>query len=66
MLVGRVVLIDQEGVGEIEPNSPERVAISRRLIDPDRAVTVMAHPQSNSLKCARVALKRGQIFVADD
>src|SRR5215475_6135061 len=44
MLVGRVVLIDQERVGEIEPNPPERIAVSRGLIDPDRAVPVMADP----------------------
>ena len=35
VLVGGVVLVDQERVREIEPNPPERIAVARRLIDPD-------------------------------
>ncbi len=38
LLVRSVVLIDQEAVREIEADAAERIALARRLEDPNRAV----------------------------
>ena len=41
VFIRRVVLIDQEFVGEIEANAAERVLIARRLPDADAAIRIV-------------------------
>jgi hypothetical protein len=40
ILVGRVVLINEETVWEIEANTAKRIALAWRLVNVDRAVTI--------------------------
>ena len=41
VLVRRVVLVDQEAVGEVEPHPTERVVVARRLRDVHCAVAIV-------------------------
>ena len=66
MLVRGVVLIDQELVGEVEADAPERVGFARRLRDVNRAVAALLQPQPHALQHGRVLLQRRQILVVDD
>ncbi len=66
MLVRRVVLIDQELVGEVEADAAERVALARRLRDVHAAVAVLRQLQAHALEHRRVLLQRRQILVVDD
>src|ERR1039458_8364474 len=65
ILVRRVVLVDQELVGEVEADAAERIAGARRLRDVDGAVRVLRQLQADAIERLRVLLQRRQIFVLD-
>ena len=66
VLVRRVVLVDQEPIGEIEPYASERIRLAGRLKDVHAAVPVISHSQPHPLERRRVSLQPGQIFIVDD
>ena len=66
VLVRRVVLIDQELVGEVEAHAAERVGLAGRLRDVHAAVLVLRQVEAHPLEHGRILLQGRQIFVVDD
>ena len=66
VLVRRVVLVDQEAIGEVEPYATERVGFARRLIDVHAAIAIVDELEAHSFQRHRVALQHRHIFVVYD
>src|SRR5437763_4893428 len=58
IFVRGIVLIDQELVGEIEADAPERVLLAGRLEDMDRAVAIVFDLEPDPLQRHRLLLER--------
>jgi Ni,Fe-hydrogenase III large subunit len=62
VFVGRVVLVDEELVREVEADAAERITGSRRLRNMNCAVGILRQLEADALERLRVLLQRRQIF----
>ena len=66
VFVRRIVLVDQELVGEVETDTTERIAGAGRLRDVDGAIRILRQLQPDAVKRLRIFLQSREVFFLDN